>query len=160
MHYSDDFMEGESFEHVALASGGIVPVGLDTDDYMRWEFTGESRIALEPETRYAFLFLFDEPAEPGVNRNIPLSNINVVPEGKLKDPYPDGHAIRRDGSSTAIDDVFIYDEKDPEDVAASKASASFPSDMTERLAIPPGTLGYPDVDTYRDLYFIIEEAMD
>ncbi len=44
------------------------------------------------------------------------------------------------------------------DVAASKASASFPAEMGERLAIQPGTLGYPDVDTYRDLYFIIEAA--
>ena len=28
--------------------------------------------------------------------------------------------------------------------------------MKDRLAIQPGTLGYPDVDTYRDLWFVIE----
>ena len=158
MHYSDDFIEGETYGQIAVASGGIVPEGLDTNDYMRWEFTGESSIQLEPETTYAILFMFDEPAAPGVNRNIPLSNINVVPNGNLADPYPDGHAIRRDGSSTKLEEVFIYDETDEPDVAASKTSSSFPAEMEKRLAIQPGTIGYPDVYTYRDLYFIIEAA--
>ncbi|GAB5559339.1 MAG: hypothetical protein SynsKO_09860 [Synoicihabitans sp.] len=156
MHYSDDLIEGEHYEHLALISGGIVPAGLSTNDYLRWEVTDTERHFLEPDTQYAILFLFDEPAPPGVNRNIPLSNLNVVPEGNLTDAYPGGHAIRRDGGNTIREDVFIYDVNDPADVAASRASATFPADMAERLAIPPGTLGYPDVDTYRDLYFIIE----
>ncbi len=108
MQYTDDFIEGETFEHIGLASGGIIPAGLDTNDYMRWEFTGESQVLLQPETTYAILFMFDEPAAPGVNRNIPLSNINIVPGGNLSDPYPNGHAIRRDGSSTDRDSVFIW----------------------------------------------------
>lgn len=140
-----------------LISGGIVPDGLTTNDYLRWEISADESPFFEPHTRYAFLFLFDEPAPPGVNRNIPLSNRNVVPEGNLTDPYPAGHAIRRGGGNTRREDVFIYDADDPVDVAASQASATFPRDLNERLAIPPGTLGYPDVDTYRDLYFIIEE---
>lgn len=156
MHYSDDFIEGEHYEHVALFSGGVVPPGLATNDYLRWEIDADSQPFLEPHTRYAILFLFDEPAPPGVNRNIPLSNLNVVPEGNLTDPYPGGHAIRRDGRNTLRDYVFIYDLNDPADVEASRESATFPSTMEERLAIPPGTLGYPDVDTYRDLWFVIE----
>ncbi len=95
MHFSDDFIEGETYEHVHLASGGIVPDTLDLNDYLRWEFTGSSQIFLEPETRYAILFMFDEPAPEGVNRNIPLSNKNIVPDGTLQDVYPDGHTIRR-----------------------------------------------------------------
>ncbi|WP_221030157.1 hypothetical protein [Actomonas aquatica] len=156
MHYSDDFIEGEHYEHLALFSGGVVPADLTTNDYLRWEIAPEARPVLEPHTRYAILFLFDEPAPPGVNRNIPLSNRNVVPGGALTDPYPDGHAIRRDGASTRREDVFIRDLNDPTDVAASRDAASFPADVAARLAIPPGTLGYPDVDTYRDFYFIIE----
>lgn len=155
---------GETYQHVHLASGGVIPAGLDTNDYLRWEFTGDDQLWLEPNTQYAFLFLFDEPAAPNVNRNIPLSNINVVPEGALTDPFPDGHMIRRDGSSTVFDELFIANLADEADKAVSRASASFPTkpsgepDMAARLAIQPGTLGYPDVDTYRDMYFIMEAA--
>lgn len=156
MHYSDDFIEGEHYEHIAVFSGGVIPEGLQTNDYLRWEIAQDHQPFLEPGERYAILFLFDEPAPPGINRNIPLSNLNVVPDGRLTDAYPDGHAIRRDGSSTAREDVFIYDVTDADDVAASRRAAAFPSDTDARLAIQPGTLGYPDVDTYRDLWFVIE----
>ena len=156
MHYSDDFIEGEHYENVALISGGIVPGGLTTNDYLRWEIASDAQPFLDANTRYAILFMFDEPAAPGVNRNIPLSNLNVVPGGNLTDPYPARHTIRRDGGNTIREYVFIYDPKDPADVAASRASATFPAKMADRLAIQPGTLGYPDVDTYRDLYFVIE----
>ena len=156
MHYSDDYLEGLQFEHLALVQGGIIPENLGPNDYLRWEISSQTHIEFEPHSHYAFLFLFDEPAEPGVNRNIPLSNKNVLPEGPLKDPFPNGTMIRRDGASTEFPDVFIDDVNDPADVAASRTSAQFPRDLKKRLAIPPGTLGYPDVDTYRDMWFIIE----
>jgi hypothetical protein len=149
-HYTDDFIEGESYEHLMLASGGVVPKKLKNNDYLRWELTGASQVLLQPDTTYAFLFLFDEPAQPGVNRNIPLSNRNVLPGGKASDPFPGGHMIRRDGSSTVFDEFFIADLDDPADVKASRTAASFPIDKAKRLLIQPGTLGYPDVDTYRD----------
>ena len=162
MHYSDDFLEGETYQHVALATGGVVPDSLGPDDYMRWEIDGGEAWDLEPNAIYAFLLLFDEPAAPGVNRNIPLSNINILPGGSLSDPFPAGHMIRRDGATTVLDEVFIRDTNDGADLEASRLSASFPvdalgtPDAQARLAIPPGTLGYPDVDTYRDLWFVIE----
>ena len=166
MHASDDFLEGETYEHLMLASGGVVPGDLGLDDFLRWDLTGESEVFLEPDTTYAILFLFDEPAPPGVARNLPLSNMNVLPGGKLGDAFPGGHMIRRDGSSTDREDVFIRDREpetpglqaDSADVEASKRSSAFPADMKARLAIQPGTLGYPDVDTYRDLWFVIEAA--
>lgn len=157
-HLSDDFIEGETYEHLMLASGGVVPALLQTNDYLRFEFSGRAQYQLQANTTYAILFLFDEPAAPGIKRNIPLSNINVLPGGEASDPFPGGHAIRRDGSSTVFDEVFIRDLDDPQDIAASRASATFPNKLSERLAIPPGTLGYPDVDTYRDLYFLMESA--
>jgi hypothetical protein len=158
MHYSDDFIEGETYHHIGVARGGVIPASLALNDYLRWEFSGDARFQLEPNTRYAFLFMFDEPAAPGVRRNIPLSNKNVIPGGALKDVYPDGHAIRREGSSMNREEVFVYDLNDKAQVEASRKSATFPSDPEARMAIQPGTLGYPDVDTYRDLYFIIEAA--
>lgn len=157
-HFSDDFMEGESYEHLMLASGGIIPHGLKTNDYLRWELGSNAQYYLEPNTTYAILFLFDEPAPAGVKRNIPLSNRNVLPGGKSSDPFPGGHMIRRDGSSTVFEDVFIANVNDPTDVQLSRKAATFPPQMKDRLAIQPGTLGYPDVDTYRDLYFVIEAA--
>ncbi|MGQ9620576.1 MAG: hypothetical protein ACUVTX_06270 [Bacteroidales bacterium] len=36
------------------------------------------------------------------------------------------------------------------------ASARFPADFVKRTSISPGTNGYPDVDTWRDLVFYIE----
>ena len=166
MHASDDYLEGEAYEHLRLAGGGVVPDTLQTDDYLRWDLTGEDEVFLEPDSTYAIVFLFDEPAPPGIARNIPLSNMNVLPGGRLTDPYPGGHMIRRDGSSTRREDVFIRDldpetpglQADPADVDASRAASAFPRAMADRLAIPPGTLGYPDVDTYRDLWFVIEAA--
>ena len=166
MHASDDFLEGETYEHLMLASGGVVPDTLGLDDFLRWDLTGESEVFLEPDTTYAIVFLFDEPAPPGVARNIPLSNMNVLPGGKLNDAFPGGHMIRRDGSNTDRDAVFIRDlepatpglQADPADVETAKRASAFPSDMNDRLAIQPGTLGYPDVDTYRDLWFVLEAA--
>ena len=163
MHYSDDFVTGERYVPLAIARGGVVPEGLDTDDYLRWEIDGGGAAwDLAPDTRYAFLLLFDEPAAPGVKRNLPLSNVNVLPGGQSDDAYAGGHSIRRDGATTALDEVFIRDTADAADLAASRRSASFPvrpdgtPDFAARTAIPPGTVGYPDVDTYRDLYFVLE----
>jgi pyruvate dehydrogenase E2 component (dihydrolipoamide acetyltransferase) len=68
---------------------------------------------------------------------------------------PPTHAMRSSPTSQ-IGTPMIVLADDPADVAASRASATFPTAMEARLAIQPGTLGYPDVDTYRDLYFIIE----
>ncbi len=163
MHYSDDYTDGETYRHLALATGGTVPASLTTDDYLRWEITGGGDAwELAPNSTYAFVLLFDEPAAPGVNRNIPLSNINVLPGGELVDPFLGGHMIRRDGATTALDEVFIRDVTDAEDVELARRSSAFPvdvagrPDLQARLAIPPGTLGYPDVDTYRELWFVLE----
>ena len=163
MHYSDDYYAGERYVPLALARGGVVPEGIDTDDYLRWAIEGGGEAwTLAPDTRYAFLLLFDEPAAPGVKRNLPLSNVNVLPGGRSPDAYPGGHSLRRDGATTVLDEVFIRDTADVEDLAASRRSASFPvtpdgaPDFAARTAISPGTVGYPDVDTYRDLWFVIE----
>jgi len=155
---TDDFIEGEVYEHLALFSGGIIPKGLQTDDYLRWSFVSDANeLTLAPNTTYAILFLFDAPAPQGVKRNIPLSNRNVVPVDGVETPdiFPGGHMIRREGSSVLFDEVFIASDA-VEDVEVARQSATFPKALDKRLAIPPGTLGYPDVDTYRELTFWLE----
>ena len=171
MFYSDDYLQGETYTHVAVARGGIIPANLVENDYMRWELSGEDQWQLEPNSTYAFLFLFDEPAPSdgnggSVNRNIPLSNKNILPEGNLTDPFPSGHMIRRDGASLDREKVFIRDVNDPQDLAEGRFAAEFPTDANgnpdwnARLHVQPGTLGYPDVDTYRDMYFIMEKVSE
>ena len=170
MHLSDDLMRGETYTHLALAGGGTIPAKLGPNDYLRWEVTGDNPAwTLQPNTTYAYVLLFDEPAPPGVKRNLPLSNVNVLPvsvgppgAAPPADPFPAGHMIRRDGYDTDLEAVFIRDTTDRADLAASRRSSAFPvlddgrPDRAARLAIPPGTLGYPDVDTYRDMWFVLE----
>lgn len=141
---------------IALISGGVVPRISRLTTTFAGKSDDDARPFPEADTRYTILVWIDQPAPLGVNRNIPLFSLNVMPEGKLTDAYPGGHAIRRDGDNTIREDVFISDVNDADDVAASRASAPFPTAVEERLAIQPGTLGYPDVDTYRDLWFVIE----
>ena len=58
--------------------------------------------------------------------------------------------------------MFVRDTSDAADLRDARRSAAFPlteaglPDRERRLSMTPGTLGYPDVDTYRDLYFILE----
>ena len=136
MHYSDDFITGETYTHLALAGGGVIPGELGPNDYLRWTVDADAddkSWTLAPNTSYAFVLLFDEPASPGVKRNLPLSNTNVLPvgvpssaESAVTDPFPGGHMIRRDGRSTVLDEVFILDTADRADVESSRRSSAFP----------------------------------
>ena len=106
MQYTDDFIEGETFEHIGLASGGIIPAGLDTNDYMRWEFTGESQVLLQPETTYAILFMFDEPAAPGVSQTS-HSRISTSSPGGIS-PIPIRTGMRSEGTALPrIETVYL-----------------------------------------------------
>ncbi len=71
--------------------------------------------------------------------------------------YAAGHGIRRNGEGT-FPLVPAHPHKDFTDVVNGEAhsSAHFPADFRERIKIPRGTNGYPDVDTWWDLVFIIE----
>jgi hypothetical protein len=52
-----------------------------------------------------------------------------------------GHGIRREGGSGRPEPPFFRPD--------------LPDDFRTRRAQQPGTLGFPDVDTFRDLYFTI-----
>jgi hypothetical protein len=66
----------------------------------------------------------------------------------------DDYAIRRMGESSRFEDVF-FDPDDADDAAIGLAAATLPRDLFQRAAIDPGTIGYPDVDTYRDFVFYV-----
>lgn len=71
--------------------------------------------------------------------------------------YTKGHAIRRDGNGEfpPVPADPALDFHHPRNKLAFE-SAHFPADLIKRSSIPPGTNGYPDVDTFRDLTFYIE----
>jgi N-sulfoglucosamine sulfohydrolase len=150
---TDDYVTGQSFVSLGVARGGLLPVGIDSHAYMQWRLQGEVAIRLEPGRSYAFMVMFDEPGE---GRGLALANRNTagwaepIPLG----PYRGGYALRRMGESSRFEDVF-FDPDDRDDATVGLAAATLPEDPAKRAAIEPGTLGYPDVDTYRDFVFWI-----
>lgn len=161
----DDYLTGEHYAPIVVAGGARFPskadfgldkaVPADPDDkrlkgrYLRWDLDPDSQVVLEPGATYAFLVMIDEA---GPERGFTLAN-------HYRGAYPGGHGIRRDGNGTfppaPADPSKAF--HDPENAAAI-ASAHFPKELAARVAIPPGTNGYPDVDTWRDLSFWIEIA--
>jgi hypothetical protein len=70
--------------------------------------------------------------------------------------YPGGHGVRREGHGiyppvTASPDFNFDNTENAEAVRTSLFSVDF----SERIKASPGTNGYPDVDTWRDLEFYI-----
>ncbi len=123
----DDYLEGESYTPIYLATGQL-PYDLKKDQYMKWHLQG-GQLHLQPNTSYAFMVMFLDRDE---ERSLSLSNNyygNYYP--KPTDNLYIGHSIRREGKS------------------------DFPEQWQDRLTMQPGTLGFPDVCTFRDLFFVI-----
>ncbi len=122
----DDYLEGESYQSIYVATGKL-PGNLTKGEYMKWDLQGES-LKLEPNSHYAFMIMF---LDRNVKRSLSLYN-NYY--GKYRpdseNPYI-GHSIRREGKP------------------------NFPNQWKKRLNNEPGTLGFPDVCTFRDLFFVI-----
>lgn len=159
----DDFIEGETYRSAALYSGATFPTKIDfgftpadsvqpdheknKGRYLQFSFDESATATLEPGKQYAFLIMIDSI---GQNRAFALAN-------NFYGSYPEGHGIRRDGDGTfppkALDLSLPLEH--PVNKSAIK-SAKFPTDLKKRMQISPGTNGYPDVDTWRDLWFCIE----
>lgn len=151
--YTDDYVEGVIFKTIAVLRDGTLPETIVTDEYMRWELVGDPSVVLEPGKRYAWMVMFHEP---GIKRGLALANNNTVAESSPVPygPMPGGWAIRRCGRTTQFDHV-MFDPARLEDIERGRLAASFPKELEERFQISPGTVGYPDVDTYRDFVFWI-----
>jgi hypothetical protein len=162
--FRDDFYSGEIFTTLAVITGGRFPsrqefgfrpddIGISPDDpglkgrYLKFTIPSTINVILHPGKKYAFLVMIDSmKPEAGFS----LAN-NYL--GK----YEGGHGIRREGNGV-FPPVPAYPKKDFTDTLNLEAmiSAHFPSDFNERVKIKPGTNGYPDVCTWRDLEFYIE----
>ncbi|GAB2781350.1 hypothetical protein GCM10027275_26250 [Rhabdobacter roseus] len=131
---ADDYLTGETYRSLAVFSGGRIPAGLQPQEYLHFQLLAPHSPYLEAHKQYAFLVLFDE-ARP--DQGLSLAN-------NYWGKYPGGHAIRREGKGT-----FPPKPNDQND-------SSFPASFSRRVAISPGSLGFPDVDTWRDFVFFLE----
>lgn len=162
----DDYLEGEVYRSLAVARGGRFPAredfGLDAaaahrPDHdalrgrlLRFDVSGGAEIMLRPGVRYAFLVIIDGP---GPERGFTLAN-------RYYGRYLGGHGVRREGDGVMPPEPA--DPASPVDAIGNRqalAAARLPSDFGRRTSLPPGTRGFPDVDTHRDLYFFVEAAM-
>jgi hypothetical protein len=158
----DDYFEGETFNQVAVIRGGKFPEktsfgfaendSVSPDDpklkgkFIEFKLPEVVQVTLQPGKQYAFLLMIDEM---GDNRGFTLAN-HYIGE------YTGGHGIRRDGNGIfpPVPANPAFNFTDPEN-AAALASAHFPVEFEKRTTIQPGTNGYPDVCTWRDLVFYI-----
>ncbi len=158
----DDFITGETYKTIAtirgytfprLADFGTNEIALSPDDerlkgrLIRFAIPEKNSVVLSPDKTYAFMILLDNPSD---NCGFTLAN-------NYYGAYKEGHGIRRGGNG-----IFppakanpLASFEDRSNKAAMKA-AHFPTNFNKRIKIKPSTNGYPDVCTYRDLYFIIE----
>lgn len=160
----DDYFIGETYTSIGVFTGAKFPsktnFGFTSDTtcvspddstlkgkFLRFKFPVSSKIELHPGKKYAFLIMIDEM---GADVGFTLAN-------NYYGSYEGGHGIRRDGNGV-FPPVPADPAKDFTDQANKKAleSAHFPTNFQERIKISPGTNGYPDVCTWRDLSFFVE----
>lgn len=133
----DDFLEGETYRCIHVAQG-VLPQSLKHGDYLTFKLTGSDQIVFSPHKSYAFLLIF---VERGQDRSMSLANKyfgTYTPDPN--NPFV-GHGIRREGGTGQPQAPFFRPD--------------LPDDFQVRLGQQPGTLGFPDVDTFRDLFFAI-----
>lgn len=169
---TDDYLEGETFYNLRVVRGGYMPdlTSYKSDpagapgngQWIRFSFTGDDVVELEPNRAYAFLVGFVEPASV---RALTLAN-------EFRGRYPDGHGIRREGSADTpaffnpaeatpyTQALLISDTNQSQALAVALEKAGFPANIKQRVEdMTFGTMGMPDVCTFRDLVFVIEGTL-
>ncbi len=124
----DDYLENETYTSLTVAVGHL-PTNIGQLDYMKWNLRGNKQIMLQKNKVYAFMLMFVDR-----DNDQQLSFYNKYYGSYKPDPnnvYV-GHGIRREGAP------------------------ALPSTFSTRIAQSPGTFGFPDVDTWRDLYFLVK----
>lgn len=158
----DDFITGESYKSLGIIRGykfpqisdfGVTGNAIDPDDkvlkgkLIRLTIPEKYQLAFAPEKTYAFMIMLDEPCE---DCGFTLAN-NYYGE------YENGHGMRRGGNGVfppaTANPMADFTHKSNK---AAMRSAHFPTNFNKRIKIKPGTNGYPDVCTYRDLFFMVE----
>ena len=170
---TDDYLTGETYTNLRVVRGGVMPdlapfrsnpAGAPGNgQFVRFELTGEDRVRLEPNTTYAFMVGFVEPA---AERAMTLAN-------NYGGSYAGGHGIRREGSADTpaffnpaeatphTEAMFVADTNNVADNTAALDKASFDPDFAVRVAnMNFSTMGMPDVCTFRDLTFYLQGDAD
>lgn len=159
----DDYLVGEKYKSVKVIRGYTFPSQKDfgfsenetidpnhkkiKGQYLKFDIPKDEQIIMQPGKTYAFLIMIENMTK---NAGFTLANL-------YKGTYEHGHGIRRDGNGV-FPPERAYPSEDFDHQVNRKAmeAAHFPQDFDKRAAISPGTNGYPDVDTWRDLVFYIE----
>ena len=163
-HRTDDHLKGVTYKSLRVVTGGTMPTlpGGGKQTFLKWDLTGEDELTFEAGVRYAFMVGFEEPAgKPGSERNFTLSNRNLAsdagPPGLNTgaDTYEGGWALRREGRGKPP--TLVPGPTPPADPALRAKLLTESSFATgeARYTLSPTTDGYPDVDTYRDLEFLL-----
>ncbi|NAS10741.1 hypothetical protein GTQ38_01930 [Flavobacteriaceae bacterium R33] len=161
----DDYMIGETYKHLKVFRGFKFPdktdFGFENDDIqvdpndkrlkgrlLRFNFPTNKRVTIEPDKTYAFMVMIDSLA----------SDVGFTLANNYEGSYENGHGIRREGKGVfppvpADVNFPITHEKNSHALQSSKLPLVF----EQRLEQQPGTNGYPDVDTWRDLNFYLQK---
>ncbi|MCX8156865.1 MAG: hypothetical protein N3J91_10530 [Verrucomicrobiae bacterium] len=166
---TDDYLEGETFKNLRVVRGGFMPDlrpfkanpegAPGNGQFFRFTFTGDDHLVLQPNRTYGFLVGFVAPA---ADRAMALAN-------EFRGHYPGGHGLRREGSADTpaffnpaestpyTRALLVGDTNNAAAMAVALEKACFPVNFAERVAdMSFGTMGMPDVCTYRDLVFYLE----
>lgn len=176
-HRCDDFLTGVEYRPLLVVTGGVFPELPPTRDfqgesngtaegrmvYLRWRLEGEARPRFEAGKRYAFMVGFEEP---GRERGFTLANANAASVNEpprlndAHDRYQGGWGLRREGDGTLPPTMFPGPQPPGEAARLQRlrTEALF-AEGESRFRLSPTTDGFPDVDTYRDMEFYLEESI-
>jgi hypothetical protein len=135
----DDYVVGETYRSILVATGPL-PATLAANDYLVLKVEG-AKLAFTAGHDYAFLFGF---VDRGSDRSLALANAYFGSFAPDPTNAVRGHAIRREGGGG--------------DPSSPYFRPDLPDTLAPHAAQTPGTLGFPDVDTWRDLFFAITAA--
>lgn len=156
---ADDRIVGVRYLPIACAAGGSFPALTLADGrlrHLRLALGADEAVQLDGGCRYAFLIGIVAPA---ADAGFTLGNVNLAGSDEdgvlLRDvnglPW---WGIRREGDGT-FPPLRVPGPQPPVDAEAMRRQSLLPAGAA-RCAQPPGSDGYPDVDTYRTLSFAIE----
>ncbi len=177
LNRADDFVEGVRYTPIARFEVGPFPDIEPTTQfayrrpgnephgeqpghlrYFRIHLPPDHSLVLTAGQRYAFLVGF---SKPGQNRGLALAITSTVHEKAPPAFNLDANGliiwgIRREGNGRLPPTMFESPDppKDPAKLQTAIEDAIFPANHWEK--IPPTSDGFPDVDTYRTLEYVIE----
>jgi len=166
-HRTDDFLDGITYETLAIIKGGIFPDIPPTTQnggeeghlrYIRWDLQGDAELTLEGGKRYAFMVGF---SSNGPQKGFSIGNDNRasstdVPELRKDVNGNDWWCIRREGDGTLPPTQVPGDNPPTDETIRQQLVDESLFEEEHELGLTPTTDGFPDVDTYRTFEFYME----